>query len=78
MNSQIPYNKDGKLNAIPIIVYHNLTKSIDDYNSMASTITVDLFTQEMKYLHDNGFKVLVLNQLGYDATNNIFYIKNIH
>ena len=28
----------------------------------------------MKYLHDNGFKVLVLNQLAYDPNNNIFYI----
>ena len=30
----------------------------------------------MKYLHDNGFKVLVLNQLGYDTTHNTFYLKN--
>jgi len=77
MNSQIPYNRDGKINAIPIVVYHNLTNNINDYNSMASTITVDLFAQEMKYLHDNGFKVLVLNQLGFDPANNVFYIKNI-
>jgi hypothetical protein len=31
----------------------------------------------MNYLHDNGFKVLTINQLGYDATNNLFYIKNV-
>jgi hypothetical protein len=78
MNSQIPYNTNGKIRAIPIITYHNLTNSIQDYNSMASTITVDLFAQQMKFLHDNGFRVLVLNQLGYDPTNNIFYIKNTH
>jgi hypothetical protein len=29
----------------------------------------------MKYIHDNGFRVLLLNQLGYDPNNNIFYIK---
>ena len=28
----------------------------------------------MKYLHDNGFKVLILNQFGYDTNNNVFYI----
>lgn len=30
----------------------------------------------MKYLHDNGFRVLLLNQLRYDPNNNIFDIKN--
>jgi hypothetical protein len=77
MNSQIPYNTNGKINAIPIITYHNLTNSMQDYNMMASTITVDLFAQEMKYLHDNGFRVLLLNQLGYDPTNNVFYLNNL-
>jgi hypothetical protein len=76
MNSQVPYNTNGKINAIPIITYHNLTNSLQDYNKMASTITVDLFAQQMKYLHDNGFRVLLLNQLGYDPSNNVFVIKN--
>ena len=76
MNSQIPYNTNGRINAIPIITYHNLTNSMRDYNNMASTITVDLFSQQMKYLHDNGFRVLLLNQLGYDPKNNVFDIKN--
>jgi hypothetical protein len=49
---------------------------MQDYNKMASTITVDLFAQQMKYLHDNGFRVLLLNQLGYDPNNNVFDIKN--
>ena len=77
MNSQIPYNTNGKINAIPIITYHNLTNSMQDYNMMASTITVDLFAQQMKYLHDNGFRVLLLNQLGYDPTKNVFYLNNL-
>jgi len=59
-----------------MITYHNLTNSIQDYNSLGSTITVDLFAQQMKFLHDNGFRVLVLNQLGYDPSNNVFYIKS--
>jgi len=76
MNSQIPYNSNGQIRAIPIITYHNLTNSIQDYNSLGSTITVDLFAKQMKFLHDNGFKVLLLNQLGFDPTNKMFYIKN--
>ena len=77
VNSQIPYNSDGKINSIPIIVYHNITSSIRDYTipSHASSTTLGLFAQEMKYLHDNGFRVFLLNQLGYDPNNNIFYIK---
>jgi hypothetical protein len=30
----------------------------------------------MKYLHDNGFRVLTLSHLGHDPINNVFYIKN--
>ena len=77
MNSQIPYNTNGKINAIPIITYHNLTNNMKDYDSTASTITVSLFAQEMKYLHDNGFRVLLLNQLGFDPVRNVFYLRNI-
>jgi peptidoglycan/xylan/chitin deacetylase (PgdA/CDA1 family) len=76
INGQTAFNSNGKINAIPIVTYHNLTNSMQDYNSMSSTLTVSLFAQEMKYLHDNGFKVLLLNQLGYDTKHNAFYLKN--
>ena len=49
---------------------------MNDYEPNANTITVDLFAQEMKYLHDNGFRVLLLNQVGFDPTKNVFYLKN--
>jgi peptidoglycan/xylan/chitin deacetylase (PgdA/CDA1 family) len=75
VNSQLQYNKDGIIKALPIIVYHNLTYSDQVYNELPSTITVPLFAAEMKYLHDNGFKVLTINQLGYDTASNILYIK---
>jgi hypothetical protein len=32
----------------------------------------------MKYLHDNGFRVLTVNDLGYDTNNNFLYIKTIY
>ena len=76
VNSQIPFNKDGTINAIPIITYHNLTYSNNVYNQLPSTIMVPLFAQMMKYLHDNGFRVLTMDQLGYDNIKNVFYIKN--
>ena len=37
---------------------------------------VTLFDREMKYLYDNGFKVLTVNDLGYDTKNNFLYIKS--
>ena len=49
---------------------------MNDYEPNANTITVDLFAQEMKYLHDNGFRVLLLNQVGFDPTKNVLYLKN--
>jgi hypothetical protein len=36
-----------------------------------------LFDKEMKYLHDNGFKVLTMADLGYDENNKNLYIKGI-
>ncbi len=34
-----------------------------------------LFTNEMKYLHDNGFKVLKTSDSGYNPITNYIYIK---
>lgn len=31
----------------------------------------------MKYLHDNGFRVITLSDLGYDENSNSFYIKTV-
>ncbi|HZA06718.1 MAG TPA: polysaccharide deacetylase family protein, partial [Nitrososphaeraceae archaeon] len=77
MNSQIQYNNNnGKINAVPIVVYHNLTYNMQDYIKQSSTITVPEFAREMKYLHDNGFRVLLIDQFAYDASNNVFYINN--
>jgi peptidoglycan/xylan/chitin deacetylase (PgdA/CDA1 family) len=71
VNSQNNFNKDGKIIAIPIIGYHN----IEDDKAITST-DVSLFDAEMKYLHDNGFKVLTMSDLGYDEDSNYLYVKN--
>ncbi len=77
VNSQLQYNKNGVINAIPIIIYHNFVTYPDvSYSKDAADTTVNLFDQEMKYLHDNGFKVLTMNDIGYDSTNNAQYIRN--
>ncbi|MFZ0896265.1 MAG: hypothetical protein WAZ77_17335 [Candidatus Nitrosopolaris sp.] len=69
VNSQTSYNKNGVIKAIPILTYHNV--GLD--NNIPYSTDVILFEREMKYLHDNGFRVLIMNQLGYDTQNNTFY-----
>ena len=77
VNSQLQYNKNGVINAIPIVIYHNFVTYPDvTYSKDAADTTANLFDQEMKYLHDNGFKVLTMNDLGYDITKNVLYIRN--
>ena len=52
VNSQSNYNQNGKINAVPLVTYHNVGL---ETNAPYYT-TVSLFDQEMKYLHDNGLR----------------------
>jgi peptidoglycan/xylan/chitin deacetylase (PgdA/CDA1 family) len=71
VNSGIAFNnKKGMVDAIPIVAYH----SIDDNKDPFST-NVSLFASEMKYLYDNGFKVIPMSDLGYDEITNYMYLK---
>ena len=71
VNSQFEHNKNGTVTAIPIIIYHRAgdTETID-YNT-----DVDLFKNEMKYLHDGKFTVLKMSDLAYDSKNDYLYVK---
>jgi peptidoglycan/xylan/chitin deacetylase (PgdA/CDA1 family) len=77
ISSQYSYNKDGIVRAIPIIVYHTLV----DYSDLSDSsrpidTTVNLFDAEMRYLYDNGFKVITMADLGYDDNSNYLYLKS--
>jgi peptidoglycan/xylan/chitin deacetylase (PgdA/CDA1 family) len=71
VHRQVNFNKDGRINAIPVIGYHN----IEDDMAITST-DISLFYNEMKYLHDNGFRVLTISDLGYDEDSNYLYVRN--
>jgi peptidoglycan/xylan/chitin deacetylase (PgdA/CDA1 family) len=72
VNSQSDYNKDGKINAIPIIIYHRAgDDDAIDYNT-----DLNLFKKEMKYLHDNNFRVLTMKDLGYKKKADYLYVKS--
>ena len=70
VNSQQAFNKKGVIDAIPIIAYHDI-----DYDKAIDSTDVNLFDQEMKYLHDNGFKVITMSDLGYDENTKYMYLK---
>jgi peptidoglycan/xylan/chitin deacetylase (PgdA/CDA1 family) len=71
VNSGINFNnKKGAVDAIPIIAYHGI-----DNNDDPSSTDVALFAAEMKYLHDNGFKVIPMSNLGYDESTNSMNIR---
>ncbi|MDQ6669042.1 MAG: polysaccharide deacetylase family protein [Thermoproteota archaeon] len=71
VNSGINFNnKKGAVDAIPIVAYHGI-----DNNGDPSSTDVNLFAAEMKYLHDNGFKVIPMSDLGYDESTQSMYIK---
>ena len=71
VNSGINFNnKKGMVDAIPIIAYHIIDNSLNP-----SSTDINLFAAEMKYLHDNNFKVLPMSDLGYDQNSNLMYIK---
>ena len=69
--------KDGIVRTIPIIVYHTLVNypDLSESNRPIDT-TINLFDTEMKYLHDNGFKVITMADLAYDENNRSLHIKN--
>jgi peptidoglycan/xylan/chitin deacetylase (PgdA/CDA1 family) len=75
VNSQDSYNEDGIIRAVPIVVYHDIIIDLDVSNSKnPNDITMNLLDDEMKYLHDNGFRVLTMADLGYDENNKYVYI----
>jgi len=63
-------NKIGMVDAIPIVAYHIIDNSKDP-----SSTDINLFAAEMKYLHDNGFKVIPMSDLGYNESTNYMYLK---
>ena len=72
VSNQKEYNQDGTIKAIPIIIYHRAgDNQAVDYNTDPK-----LFEKEMKYLHDNNFRVITMKDLGFDTRSNYLYIKS--
>ena len=73
VNSQVIYNnKYGNIDAIPVVAYHSI-----DSNKTTDSTDISLFANEMKYLHDNGFRVIPMEDLRYDNYTHIMLIKPV-
>ncbi|MGC2668837.1 MAG: polysaccharide deacetylase family protein [Candidatus Nitrosopolaris sp.] len=73
VNSQNSYNQGGKVNAVPLITFHNVALTTNKpYYTNAG-----IFDKFMKYLHDNGFRVLNFKQVGYNTQSNTAYLKGV-
>jgi peptidoglycan/xylan/chitin deacetylase (PgdA/CDA1 family) len=76
VNNQSNYNNGGMVRAIPIIVYHTLVNYPDlSYSNRPIDTTLNLFDAEMRYLYDNGFRVITMSDLGYNENSQSLYIK---
>ncbi|MDW0198589.1 MAG: polysaccharide deacetylase family protein [Nitrososphaeraceae archaeon] len=71
VNGQLKYNKNGIINAIPIIMYHDIG---GEKNSVTD---IDLFQKEMKYIHDHKFNVITISDLAYNKKDNYLYVKDL-
>src|SRR5215831_17770021 len=70
VNMQSSYNQGGNINAIPLLIFHNVALITNrPYNTNAG-----LFDQMMKYLYENHFKVLTYKQLEYNTQTHTFYL----
>lgn len=61
VESQTKYNTKNSMGAVPILIYHMVDYSKDDYS-----INPDLFEKEMKYLFENGYKIFQMKDIVYD------------
>ena len=70
VNSQSKYNNGGTISAVPLVTFHN----VRPVNNVPYTTNVGVFAELMKFLHDNGYKVLDMANLRYDTKGNTLHI----
>jgi peptidoglycan/xylan/chitin deacetylase (PgdA/CDA1 family) len=61
------------INSVLILGYHNLN---DIQTTQRDAMDAALFDKEMKYLHDNGIRVITMSDLGYDQNSKYLYVRN--
>jgi hypothetical protein len=78
VNLQEKYNRNGYISAIPIMVFYDFVQDKNMvYTSDKSFTDIGLFSDQMNYLHDNGFTILKMSDLAYNPINNYIYVKGL-
>jgi peptidoglycan/xylan/chitin deacetylase (PgdA/CDA1 family) len=67
-------NGTTSIPSVLILGYHGIDDNTNQTTSKDTT-HIALFDKEMKYLHDNGFKVITMSDLGYDENSKSLYVK---
>ena len=62
--------------ALASIKFHRFVNDTDSITKISTS--PQLFEQEVKYLHDNGFKVIRMSDLGFNPANDMLYVKGDH
>jgi hypothetical protein len=83
VNTAAKYNVNNNstngtaLKAIAVLKYHKFMNALYDkeYKKDTYATDVNLFAAEMKYLHDNGFRVIKMSDLGFDMNKNVLYVQ---
>ena len=67
-------NAATPINSVLVLGYHD----IDNNNQTISKDSTDvtLFDKEMKYLHDNGIRVITMSDVRYDQNSKYLYVRN--
>jgi peptidoglycan/xylan/chitin deacetylase (PgdA/CDA1 family) len=75
VNREEMLNSDNTkpINSVLILGYHNLN---DIQTTQRDAMNAALFDKEMKYLHDNGIRVITMSDLGYDESSKYLYVRN--
>ena len=71
VNSQSKYNTHNEFNAVPILIWHKIDNTLEEYST-----SISLFESEMRYLYENGFTVLTMADLVYDDASKYLKISN--
>lgn len=76
LKKNIKFNDDGSISALPILAYHNVAHLNQTqpqwYNSTTLPETLEA---EIKYMHDNGIRMLSMADLEFNNTTQKFNIK---
>jgi peptidoglycan/xylan/chitin deacetylase (PgdA/CDA1 family) len=60
-------------NSVLILGYHNINNT---RTAQKDAMDAALFDKEMKYLYDNGIRVITMSDLGYDESSKYLYVRN--